>query len=209
MAQTLTDLAHRILAQPFTGARRLVALAGPPAAGKSTLAEALAAQLNGDRDTTRVVPMDGYHLDNGLLRDKGLFARKGAPETFDVRGFRRLVADLREPGEVIYPLFDRKRDIAIAGAGLIPQTCETVLIEGNYLLFDEAPWADLGALWDLSVYIDPGEGAIKERLLDRWLSQGLDITDAVARSERNDLPNARRIAAARLPADIDLTGELQ
>ncbi len=55
--------------------RRLIAISGPPAAGKSTLAQALAAA----RPAATVVPMDGFHLDNSLLDAAGLRGQKGAP----------------------------------------------------------------------------------------------------------------------------------
>ena len=36
-----------------------------------------------------LVPMDGYHLDNAVLVERGLLPRKGAPQTFDVDGLAR------------------------------------------------------------------------------------------------------------------------
>jgi len=67
--------------------RRLIAIAGAPASGKSTLAarvvEGLNAQVPG---RAAVVPMDGFHLDDTVLSARGDLARKGAPHTFDVLG---------------------------------------------------------------------------------------------------------------------------
>jgi fructokinase len=62
--------------------------------------------------------MDGFHLDNRLLIARGLLARKGAPETFAASAFVHLVRRLKEEQEVVYPVFDRALDIAIAGAGV-------------------------------------------------------------------------------------------
>ncbi|MFM2282162.1 MAG: Pantothenate kinase, partial [Pseudomonadota bacterium] len=76
--------------------RSLTAIAGPPGAGKSTLAERLADQLNeADPGSAAILPMDGYHFDDMVLVPRGLRARKGAPETFDVAGFSVMLERLR------------------------------------------------------------------------------------------------------------------
>ena len=45
-----------------------------------------------------LMPMDGYHFDNAILIERGLLARKGAPQTFDVDGLARDLARLRAGG---------------------------------------------------------------------------------------------------------------
>jgi len=199
----LDDLLARIIALP-PGQRHLVAVAGPPASGKSTLAARLVEGLQAADHAARVVPMDGFHLDNSVLDQRGLLARKGAPESFDAAGFLRLTRVLREQIEVVYPLFDRARDLAIAGAGVVPADCRTVIVEGNYLLFDEDPWRDLYPLWSLAVFLDPPRDVVRGRLLARWQAQGLDAQQAAQRADSNDMVNADRIAGARLFADIIL-----
>lgn len=146
--------------------------------------------------------MDGFHLDNRLLDARGLRSRKGAPETFDVAGFVALVKRLRAGGDVVYPIFDRSRDIAIAGAAVIEANCTLAIIEGNYLLFNEDPWRELASLWDLSVWLEVPEAMLRQRCVQRWLDHDHTPEAALARAEGNDLANARRIAAARLPADV-------
>ena len=92
----------RQLPAPDSSQRQLIAIAGPPASGKSTLAQALVARLNVERPQAALLPMDGFHLDNGLLETRGLLARKGAAETFDLAGFRALLARTNK-GEPLYP----------------------------------------------------------------------------------------------------------
>ncbi|MDE4190326.1 MULTISPECIES: nucleoside/nucleotide kinase family protein [Phaeobacter] len=194
-----------ILTAPRSGQRKLVALAGPPASGKSTLAEVLADKLNEAGCQTQVVPMDGFHLDNAILTQRGLLDRKGAPETFDVEGLLRLIGALPDAPSVIFPVFDRDRDIAIAGAGLLPETCDTVIVEGNYLLFDAPGWRELRRFWDFSISLNVDLSTLRQRLIDRWLHHGLPHSEAVARAEGNDLENARLVAAASLKADKTIT----
>ena len=195
---------ERALALP-EGSRQIIALAGSPASGKSTLAETLARDLTAAGRQAAVVPMDGFHLDNRVLDARGLRHRKGAPDTFDLRGFARLMADLATGGEVIYPLFDRDRDLAIAGAGVLPAQCDLVVVEGNYLLFDAPGWRDLSRFWTLSVFLDVPRARLLERLSARWIAHGLSAEDAQARAEGNDLANAELVQGHRLRADMNLT----
>lgn len=200
---TPNQLASTIRSLPFTGRRRLVALAGPPASGKSTLAEELAAQ----NPAFRVVPMDGFHLDNAVLDARGLRDRKGAPETFDAIGFLHLIRRLRSEAEVIIPAFDRALDRSINGAAVVGPEIETVIVEGNYLLLDAPVWRDLAQLWDYSVQLDVPEQVLRARLIERWLSHGFSEAEARAKAEANDLPNAAVVRERTLPADLTIRAE--
>src|SRR6476659_9979794 len=113
--------------------RALLGIAGAPGAGKSTLAEQLAARIG---PGAVVVPMDGFHLHDDELARLGLGDRKGAPETFDVEGYVALLARLREETAhtVWAPAFDRARELSVAGAIGVRPEHRLVVTEGNYLL---------------------------------------------------------------------------
>ena len=184
--------------------RLLVGIAGAPGSGKSTLAKEVGRRLTQQKVTNAVVPMDGYHLDNAVLEERGLIPRKGAPETFDSLGFLTAMRRLCDGEDVVLPVFDRTRDLAIAGALVVPADCPVVIVEGNYLLFDEQPWSLLAELWDISVRLDVPLPDLRARLIQRWLSHGLSRAAATQRAERNDIPNAQRVIEKALPADIVL-----
>jgi len=150
------------------------------------------------------VPMDGFHLDNAILQARDLLPRKGAPETFDAAGFVHLVRRLKTDPEVIFPTFDRARDIAVAGSGVVTPSARVVLVEGNYLTFDEDPWRDLMQVWDYAVRLDVPIADLRARLIQRWLSNGFSRAAATRRAEGNDIANATRIAAKSLPVDLVL-----
>lgn len=185
----------------LSGDRVLVALAGAPGSGKSTLAGELVARL----EHAVLVPMDGFHLDDRVLERRGLRSRKGAVETFDAEGFAALIARLALPGaEVIFPVFDRQRELAVAGAGVVAATDRVVVIEGNYLLLGRAPWNRLR--YDLTVAIDVPEAELRRRLEARW--RGLDKDhEAVSAHLLNDLSNAALVVADSRAADLVLIGK--
>lgn len=201
----IDDLIARILALPVTRERHLIAVVGPPASGKTTLAATLAEQLSERGRPAQVVPMDGFHLDNAKLDAMGLRARKGAPETFDAECFADLMKRVQSGGTVRYPTFDRTLDTTVADTGTIPEGTDIAIVEGNYLLLNEAPWTRLSEIWTLSVWLDIPEAELERRLVQRWVSHGLNGEDALRRTRENDLPNARRATATSRAADMTIT----
>ncbi len=197
-------LADEILAVPRARKRKLVAMAGPPASGKTTLSHVLADHLTQAGCKTSVVPMDGFHLDNQILAKLGLLHRKGAPETFDAEGILRLVQALCNADRVFYPTFDRREDFSRAGAGLVDGKSDCVLIEGNYLLFDAPVWKELHPLWDVSIRLHVPREILRQRLVQRWVDFGLPREHAEKRAVGNDMANAKAIANRALPATITI-----
>jgi pantothenate kinase len=185
--------------------RFLVGLAGPPAAGKSTLAEALRENLIARGESAEILPMDGFHMDNAILAERGLLQRKGVPESFDGRGFVDIVNALkRAEGEVLVPVFDRSRELAVNAARAIPLETRFVLAEGNYLLFRDAPWDRLDGVFDFTIFVGPPYKVLEERLRQRWLGYALPADEIQWKLYGNDLPNGKRILENSRPADLHL-----
>ena len=197
-------LAQAVLDRSFCE-RAIIAIAGPPASGKTTLAARLAERLNGSSLGSAVaLGQDGFHYDDAVLNPRGWRARKGAPHTFDVGGLRALLERLRlnKEDEIAAPVFDRTIEIARAGALIIPQSARFVVLEGNYLLFKQAPWPSLRPLFDLTVRLDVPEPVLRERLLQRWAEIGLDAEATARKLEDNDLPNALAVIQESGEADM-------
>jgi pantothenate kinase len=194
----------RLIAEKAAGhdGRFIVAIAGPPASGKTTLASDLALALGLG---ARVVPMDGFHFDDAVLTARGHRSRKGAPHTFDVAGLAHCLTRIRAGDEVAIPIFDRSLELARAAADVVGPQDRIIVVEGNYLLLDRAPWSDLRALFDFRVLVTASERLLTRRLVARWEHYGR--TDAAEWIETNDLPNARTVLAESGGADLVIAAD--
>ncbi|MEM8852082.1 MAG: nucleoside/nucleotide kinase family protein [Pseudomonadota bacterium] len=201
MSETVSPEAfvERLLARLGTvgaGGRLLVALAGAPGSGKSTLSAMVEDKVNQTHPgAAAVVPMDGYHYDDEVLVPNGWRPRKGAPHTFDVGGLAAMLQRLKanEEETIAIPRFDRDLEIARAGARLIPQLVRLILVEGNYLLLDMPPWDSLAGHFHVTAMIAVEEAELRRRLAARWDGYGLDAAAITAKLEENDLPNGRLV----------------
>ncbi|MGD9480468.1 nucleoside triphosphate hydrolase [Shinella sp. G-2] len=202
---TVDAIANDLQRRAANARRFMIGIAGPPGAGKSTLVEALRETLLARGERAEILPMDGFHMDNGILAERGLLPRKGAPESFDGRGFVDIVAALkRAEGEVLVPVFDRTREIAINAARAIPGETRFILAEGNYLLFRDAPWDRLDGLFDFTIFVGPPYAVLEERLRRRWLQYALPEDQIHWKLYGNDLPNGKRILDNSRPADLTI-----
>ena len=173
--------------------RLTVGIAGCPGAGKSTISELIlkALQENKISKDSVLVPMDGFHLDNKILKKRNLLSKKGAPETFDINGYIELLNRIQNNQDDIFsPYFDRNLDLAKAGAISINRKHKIVITEGNYLLLKQEPWSKVKKYLDLTIFIDADLEVLKHRLKLRWLDLGLSEAEATQKVELNDLPNA-------------------
>lgn len=194
------------LAQLLIGreGRTIVAIAGAPASGKSTFAEALQKRIIRDGTTScEVFPMDGFHYDDTYLTPMGWQSRKGAPHTFDVGGIRTTLSRLKANTEaqVCVPIFDREIEIARAGARMIGQDVDVIIVEGNYLLLNAAPWTILHDVFDLTVMLNVPIEITKLRLEKRWADLGFSKSEADIKIQSNDLLNAETVLNHSIPAE--------
>ena len=199
----ISDLARLIRGKAAGADRFMVAIAGAPAAGKSTLAAALASALTAGGEVAIVVPMDGFHFDDAILNARGHRPRKGAPFTFDVTGFEVLLRRIRarEP-EIAIPIFDRAMELSRAAAAIVDARARIVLVEGNYLLLKQPPWNRLRTLFDLSIFLGVPKPELERRLIERWLEHGFDISHATNWIASNDMPNINEVIDNSAAADL-------
>ena len=185
--------------------RFLLGIAGPPGAGKSTLAHALAAGMRHALGSTALVaPLDGFHLSNETLASRGLLSIKGAPQTFNASGFVEHLRQLRQDprATVLWPDFDRSAERTVPDAISIDASTRLVIAEGNYLLLEQPPWHDVRELLDQVWYLDVPGDILRRRLIERAMAYGRSEDDAVRHVDESDLRNAELVSQAKHLADL-------
>ena len=201
----IVDLAAAAVALVGDRRRSVLGIAGVPGAGKSTLAEALVAEVARTHGAGYVayVPMDGFHLADVQLERLGALSRKGAPDTFDADGYahllRRLVAEAGAP--VYAPGFERTLEQPIAAAVVVPPAARLVVTEGNYLLLPEARWEAARAATDEVWFVTGDDDVRRARLVSRHVAFGKGPEAAALWVERSDEANARLVAVSAHRAD--------
>ena len=189
------------------GQRQILGIVGPPGAGKSTLSLKLRELFPNE---SQIVPMDGFHLANVELQRLGRAGRKGAPDTFDADGYAALLQRLRHqrPDEIVYaPEFRREIEEPIAGAIPIFPDRPLLIAEGNYLLLDQGPWAQVAGLLDQCWYVEVDAATRLERLVARHIQFGRTREQALEWVRVTDEPNARVIEGTRGRADYCVAPE--
>ncbi|MGH3457046.1 nucleoside/nucleotide kinase family protein [Aeromicrobium sp.] len=201
MDQALVARARAMANRP---GRALLGIVGAPGAGKSTLASALADGLRAEGLVAVLVPMDGFHLPQAELVERGLRNVMGRIDTFDAEGYLALLRRLRDkPDETVTaPDFDRTVEEPVIDAITVGPEVQLVVTEGNYLLDADDPWPAIRATLDEVWYVGRAEEARLESLVRRHVEFGKTEAEAQEWVQRVDEPNAARIRARRETADL-------
>ncbi|XP_056170451.1 putative uridine kinase C227.14 isoform X4 [Syzygium oleosum] len=169
----------------------ILGLAGPPGAGKSTLASEVVQRVNNlwsqkassldslvePMDVALVLPMDGFHLYRSELDamedPEEAHARRGAPWTFNPELLLTCLKNLRDQGSVYAPSFDH-------GIGDPIEDDIFVTLQ----------------------FVDVDIDKAMQRVLKRHISTGKALDVARWRIEYNDRPNAELIMKSKKNADL-------
>ena len=175
--QTLHKATETFLgAAPPAPTPYVIGVGGSVAVGKSTFARILRALLGRWPAHPRVdlVTTDGFLLPNRILEARGLMARKGFPESYDVRSLIQFMADVKgAKGAVHAPVYSHQAYDIVPGEFQVVDRPDIVIVEGlNVLQTSVAGGARVfvSDFFDFSVYIDAGEAEIERWYVSRFLT---------------------------------------
>ena len=158
-------LKQHVLAAPF-----IIGISGSVAVGKSTTARLLQVLLSRTFPGLNVHLMttDGFIYPNEELKRRGLFDRKGFPESYNMNLLSDFLKDVLSGKEnIAYPLYSQElSDIVPGKYGHVKQP-DILIIEGiNTLQLPTNGQIVTSDFFDFSIYIDADE-----ELIEKWFMQ--------------------------------------
>jgi uridine kinase len=189
-SELLNQLAGAIESVPTSRPLR-VAVDGPPAAGKTTLADELAQLLRERGREVIRASTEGFHLPRAQRYRRGEFSPEANyHDSFDYDTLRRVLLDPLGPGGdrgYLRAVYDLDTDSALSRPAATACADAVLLLDGVFLLRPE-----LIDRWDLSIFVS----AAFERTVDRARTRDLARTGSAAEVEQRF--RARYIPAQEL-----------
>lgn len=178
--QRLHQATDTFLGTPPNRVPYVIGVAGSVAVGKSTFARVLRALLARWPDHPRVdlVTTDGFLYPNAVLEARGLMARKGFPESYDVRRLVEFMQDLKAisdgDADIQVPVYSHQKYDIVPGEHQLVQHPDIVIVEGLNMLQtgdgggNRSPRVFVSDFFDFSIYIDADEAHIERWYIDRF-----------------------------------------
>jgi hypothetical protein len=188
--------------------RVVIGIAGPTGAGKSVAAMLFKeiAKQAGLPFALESITIDAYHYPNQWLlsrlsEGKPLKKVKGRFDTYDVNALAQDIQAFSTGESVSFPIYSRKLHDPVKN-GIVVTVKETLLIvEGLWLLYDQAGWEAIGPLLDFSLFIDSDKERAKASVIKRHMAGGRTLADASRHYELVDGANSDLVLTTKHKAD--------
>jgi uridine kinase len=201
--EVIVGLADLVVARAAGRDALRVAVDGPDAAGKTTLADELADELHRRGAPVARVSLDGFHHPRSLRHRRGPLSPEGYfADAFDLEALRREVLDRFGPdGDRRYrtAVFDVRTD-TVVDAPLVTAAPGTVLLVDGVFL----QRAESRSCWDLTVYVAVSEPESLRRALRRDTERFGSEPSVRERYGRRYLPAQRHYRDVARPLDADV-----
>lgn len=192
--------------------RVVIAVAGVPGAGKSTLVGEVLQALTTKNILAQLLPQDGYHYYREELAKfddpTEAFRRRGAPFTFNVQKLVSAVERLHSGEQVVVPLFDHSKKDPVEDDIVIGPKVRVVLVEGNYVGLKEMPWSRITEVSDELWLVSTSSELVRERIIKRHLASGIvnSEEEAAERADGLDWQNALYVMVNSRDPDVIVEG---
>jgi uridine kinase len=177
-----------------------VAVDGPPAAGKTTLADDLALLLRARGREVIRASAESFHLPRATRYLRGEFSPEANyHDAFDYDTLRRVLLDPLGPdGDRRYQraLYDIDTDTALSPPVTTARADAVLLLDGVFLLRPE-----LADRWDLSIFVSAAFGQILDRARIRDLARLGSAAEVERRFRTRYIPAQKLYFATVCPAD--------
>ena len=192
-------LKQHVLAAPF-----IIGISGSVAVGKSTTARLLQVLLSRTFPGLNVHLMttDGFIYPNEELKRRGLFDRKGFPESYNMNLLSDFLKDVLSGKEnIAYPLYSQElSDIVPGKYGHVKQP-DILIIEGiNTLQLPTNGQIVTSDFFDFSIYIDADEELIEKWFMQRF-ERVLEMNKTDPTNFYYEMANGPRADAIQLAQD--------
>lgn len=205
---SIDELVERIENRLSNQSRVVIAIAGIPGAGKSTLVAKLIEALEDHSVSAKLLPQDGYHYYREQLAKfedpAEAFRRRGAPFTFDVSRFLEVVGQLHTGQKVLVPLFDHSIKDPVEDEIEIDPKVQVIFVEGNYVGLKDDPWCRIDGLTDELWLVNTPAELVRKRIIKRHLDSGIASTEeeAIERADGLDWQNALYVMSNTREPDV-------
>ena len=188
--------------------RKIYGIVGPSGSGKtflSILAKEIGHDINRHVDIAPV-SIDAFHFSNQFLSStkvggKVLKDVKGRYDTYDIPALVKLLEEFRRGGAVRFPEYSRKTHEPIQDAIAVNDRPTILLLEGLWLLYDKAGWAEVNPLLDSTFYIDDVAEESRSYTLLRHMFGGKSDVEANRYYEESDAKNRDLVVQTKQLAD--------
>lgn len=150
----------------------IIGIAGSVAVGKSTTARLLQILLNRLMPDQQVELMttDGFLYPNAELKKRGIFDRKGFPESYDMEKLLRFLNDVKAGADrVLAPTYSHDTYDVMLDHPQVIEKPDILIVEGiNVLQLPTTQRLYVSDFFDWSIYVDADAELTKQWYLERF-----------------------------------------